>query len=250
MSSPLVSFLIAGVQKAGTTALFDYLQDHDRIGFSAIKEPHFFDDETVDWSKPDYTAYHELFPRREEALLFGEATPVTIYWPNAIARAIAYNPDMKFIIMLRNPVERAFSHWRMEKSRGAEAKPFSWCIREGRSRVNSKEAPDHHLVYSYVERGFYAEQLGRFLENVPRSQALFLDAEGLAENPIGQLNKISMFLGVPTFSEVEHRRVHEAAKSDDKIAGEDYAYLREVYREDTKKLRDRFGIDHNWFGAD
>lgn len=242
MSSPLVSFLIAGVQKAGTTALFDYLQDHGEIGLPAIKEPHFFDDEAVDWSKPDYTAYHALFPRREETLLFGEATPITLYWPNAIERALAYNPYMKFIILLRDPVERAFSHWRMEKSRGGETEAFSWCIREGRSRVNSKEAPGHHRVYSYVERGFYAEQIKQLLEVVPsRHQIMVLSAKELATQPQSILRKITIYLGLEELTDTAPRSVHVTAPDSEEISPADRTYLEELYQDQREEIRNLIG---------
>lgn len=117
---PLVNFVIIGAQKAGTTALFDYLGEMPGIGLSRTKEVHFFDDETVDWDCPDYGAYHAQFDPGA-APLIGEATPIYVYWPRALERIRAYNPDMRLILMLRDPVERAWSHWRMEFARGGKS---------------------------------------------------------------------------------------------------------------------------------
>src|SRR5688572_4249341 len=110
---PRVTFLIAGVQKGGTTALFDYLGDYPDIVLADAKELHFFDDEAQDWSAPDYGAYNARFsdPAGRPC---GEATPIYTYWPNSLERIAAYNPAMKLVVMLRDPVERAWSHWRME----------------------------------------------------------------------------------------------------------------------------------------
>src|SRR5215213_9890075 len=96
---PLVSFLIAGVQKAGTTALFDYLGDYADVALSTVKEVHFFDDEAQDWASPDYRAYHALFddPAGRPC---GEATPIYCYWPASLERIAAYNPAMKLILVL------------------------------------------------------------------------------------------------------------------------------------------------------
>ncbi len=80
----------------------------------------------------------------------GEATPIYAYWPNALARIAAYNPAMKLILMLRDPVERAWSHWRMEQSRGVETHHFSWCIREGRQRLFDAEPWGFHKEFSYM----------------------------------------------------------------------------------------------------
>ena len=147
-----VGFLIGGVQKGGTTALFRYLQDIPSLSLASVKEAHFFDDETtVDWTAPDYAPYHALFdpfdgrPR-------GEATPIYLYWPNCLERIARYNPAMKLVFLFRDPVERAWSQWKMEYARGWESEPFAWCIRQGRARVDSAEAPGFHRIYSYVER--------------------------------------------------------------------------------------------------
>ena len=155
---PRVTFLIAGVQKGGTTALFDYLGDYGDIALPAAKELHVFDDETQDWARPDYAAYEARFPD-PVGRPCGEATPIYSYWPGALARIAAYNRAMKLILVLRDPVARAWSHWRMETARGAETQPVGWCIRQGRQRLFGAEPWGHHREFSYVERGFYSEQL-------------------------------------------------------------------------------------------
>src|SRR4051812_28315114 len=114
-----VSFLVAGVQKGGTTALFDYLSELPELELPAVKEAHFFDDEqNVDWVAPDYARYHALFSNPGRT--WGEATPIYIYWPNALERIRAYNPAMKLILLFRDPIARAWSQWKMEYARGNE----------------------------------------------------------------------------------------------------------------------------------
>ena len=121
---PRVTFLVAGAQKGGTTALFDYLADYPDIALSDVKEVHHFDDEAVDWAAPDHAAYHAHFPP-PDGRPCGEATPIYIYWPNSLERIHAYNPAMKLIITLRDPVERAWSGWRMETRNGVETQPYA-----------------------------------------------------------------------------------------------------------------------------
>lgn len=129
-----LSFLIAGVQKAGTTALDDYLRRHPQLSMAGGKEVHFFDREVgIDWRDPDYGVLHALF--RDDGGLRGESTPITLYWTPAHYRILRYNPDMRFIILLREPGARAFSHWRMNITRGLDDISFSEAIREGRRRV-------------------------------------------------------------------------------------------------------------------
>ncbi|MDB5452295.1 MAG: sulfotransferase, partial [Caulobacteraceae bacterium] len=163
MATPaLVNFIIAGAQKGGTTALFDYLTEEPDIALSRVKETHFFDDDSRDWEKPDYGDYHAQFDPGGRAAC-GEATPIYIYWPNCLERIAAYNPAMRLILVLRDPVERAWSHWRMEYARGAETQSFAWCVRQGRRRLFDAEPWGVHREFSYVERGFYGEQVERLL---------------------------------------------------------------------------------------
>lgn len=244
MEDPKVSFLIAGVQKGGTTALFDYLVEHPALEMPAIKEAHFFDDErNVDWSAPDYGRYHALFSR-PVPVVRGEATPIYIYWPGCLERIATYNPAMRLILLFRDPVDRAWSHWRMERARGAEDRPFAWCIREGRARVDDPRAPGHHREYSYVERGFYGAQLQRLYATFPRQQVLTLKSDTLAADPDGVLARVTDFLGVPRFQRlITPRRSHVGREMghDDHPTAEDVALLRGIYAADQKLFRDLSG---------
>ncbi len=134
MPTPRIDFIVVGAQKAGTTALHEYLASDPNYAVSKTKELHFFDDETCDWSAPDYARYHAQFDWDRPAIR-GETTPIYLYWPQSLERIAAYRPDIRLVAMLRDPVERAWSHWKMERSRGVETGDFSWCIREGRRRL-------------------------------------------------------------------------------------------------------------------
>ncbi|WP_312163907.1 sulfotransferase domain-containing protein [Phenylobacterium sp.] len=236
-----MNFIIAGVQKAGTTALFDYLSDIPAYALSATKEVHFFDDESVDWAAPDYEPYHAQFDWTGEAIR-GEATPIYLYWPRCLERIAAYNSDVRLIVMLRDPVERAWSHWRMETSRGAEMQPFSWCIRQGRRRLFDAEPWGAHREFSYVERGFYGEQIERLYGLFPREQVLLLQADDLRRDPNTALGRVSDFLGAPAPAPVEHRNVHVGQDVGGALAGEDVSYLREIYAEDMARLARLTGV--------
>lgn len=237
---PLVDFIIAGVQKAGTTALFDHLGDVPGLSLSTIKEVHFFDDETVDWRNPDYGAYHAQFAPAPGAVV-GEATPIYLYWPRSLERIVAYNPAMRLIVMLRDPVERAWSHWRMETSRGAEREPFGWCVRQGRQRLFDSQPWGHHREYSYVERGFYGEQFARLYALFPRDQILALKAEDLRADPNRVLGEVCAFLGAPPPPPTSPRAVHVGQE----MAGlepADVDHLRGVYAADLARLQALTGI--------
>src|ERR1700744_2627469 len=98
MAADRVAFIVVGVQKGGTTALFDYLGEEPGLSLSREKEVHFFDDAAVDWAPPDYGAYHAAFPP-SDGRRGGEATAAYLFWPASLERIRAYNPAMKLIVM-------------------------------------------------------------------------------------------------------------------------------------------------------
>jgi hypothetical protein len=235
-----IDFIVVGVQKAGTTALFDHMADDPALGLSDVKETHFFDDEGQDWARPDYDAYHARFDWGRPAIR-GEATPIYIYWPNALERIAAYNPAIRLVLLLRDPVERAWSHWRMERARGVETQPFAWCIREGRQRLFASVPWGHHREYSYVERGFYGDQVERLFGLFPRNQVLVLQADDLRRDPQTVLDRLSGFLGAPPPPSTSPRAVHVGLEMDG-LAPADIAHLRNVYARDQARLAALTGV--------
>ena len=240
-----VEFLVAGVQKGGTTALFEYLREMPGLQLPDIKEAHFFDDEErVDWSRPDYRPYHALFA--DDGRMWGEATPIYLYWPNCLERIAAYNPAMKLILLFRDPIERAWSHWKMEYAKGKETRPFAWCIREGRARLDPGDpaAPGHHRVFSYVERGYYGRQVAHLLTLFPRGQCLFLQSEMLRDAPGTALQQICGFLGQPAPAEIVAKMVHSALERDYGFAlqANDRALLADLYASDLRLFSELSGI--------
>ncbi len=124
-----VSFVIGGTQKGGTSALDSFLRQHPQICMPETrKELHFFDREENFKRKPAYKKYHGNFRPNSEHRAIGEATPIYMYWNAAPQRIAAYNPEMKWIITLRDPVDRAYSAWNMETKRDAENLSFADAI--------------------------------------------------------------------------------------------------------------------------
>ncbi|HEY8574126.1 sulfotransferase domain-containing protein [Phenylobacterium sp.] len=240
-AAPLVSFLIAGVQKGGTTALHAYLGQQGGVALAEPKEVHFFDDETQDWAHPDYAAYHAHFPAEAEGPR-GEATPIYAYWPGSLERIARYNAAMRIVLLLRDPVERAWSHWRMEYARGAETDPFSWCIREGRRRLFDAEPWGHHREFSYVERGFYAEQVERLFALFAKEQVLILTSEALRDAPGPELAKVRAFIGAAEAPAPEPQSIHVGRDVGADLAPEDAHYLRTLYARDLARLRELTGV--------
>jgi hypothetical protein len=240
---PRVFAIVAGVQKGGTTALFDYLAEEQALACSQVKEVHFFDDEAQAWPTPDHDAYHANFPPFDGRPRL-EATPIYLYWPNSLERIAAYNPAMRLIVMLRDPVERAWSHWKMEFARGAEARPFAWCIREGRQRLFEAEPWGFHREQSYVERGFYGEQMAELFGLFPREQVLVLRADDLRADPAGTLTKTRRFLGLAPGAAPRAREANVGREMDygSQLTAADVAYLHGVYARDLERLADLTGV--------
>jgi Sulfotransferase domain len=190
-----VDFVIGGTQKGGTSALDSFLRQHPEICMPETrKELHFFDKEENFTRKPNYKKYHEHFEPRSQRVI-GEATPIYMYWNSAPYRIWQYNPAMKWILVLRNPVERAFSAWNMETKRGAEQLSFEDAV--DRESERCREAlPLQHRVFSYIDRGFYAAQLRRLLNIFGRENCLCLLNEELRTDHQQTLRRVFDFLGV------------------------------------------------------
>jgi sulfotransferase family protein len=189
-----VDFFIAGMQKGGTTALDFLLRQHPQIQMALDKEPHHFDDDGRDWRSPDHTPLHAQFDWAQPGVVRGEATPIYTFWPGSLERIRAYNPAAKIVVGLRHPSLRAFSHWRMEVTRGDESLPFAEAIRS-KARVQcSPEFVRRH--FSYFERGLYAHQVAEVLRLFAREQLFFYRTDHLWEEPAKVLTALHEFLGV------------------------------------------------------
>jgi hypothetical protein len=195
MHEKKVNLFIAGAQKGGTTALHRKLRPHPEIFRPGKKELHFFDHEGFDWTDPPYDKLHEHFDFTQGPI-FGEATPIYIYWPKAMDRLQAYNPAARIIVILRHPAFRALSAWKMEKARGRERLSFALAVSwVGRLRVRASPRGSARW-FSYVERGHYAPQIRRLLNLFPRDQVLFLTSDQPWHDESGTLEKICRFLDV------------------------------------------------------
>jgi hypothetical protein len=240
-----VHFFVVGMQKGGTTALDGLLRGHPDIRMARVKEPHFFDNESIDWSAPDYNAYHAMFDLRDEQpKMVGEATPISSYWPHALERIAAYNPNPKMIICLRHPTCRAHSHWRMEAARASDDLPFADAIREpGRSRMPKDGA---HRVFSYVERGFYSRQVLRIRSIFPNNSVMFLRTDRLWRDPDAALSDICAFLGVATYPRQIGKstyRVPIQTRGLGKMCPGDRRYLDALFADDIRLTSSLTGLD-------
>jgi len=192
-----VNFVIGGTQKGGTSALDSFLRQHPQICMpNDLKEVHFFDrEEMFRGNKPDYDKYHAHFRPGPRHDIIGEASPIYMYWENAPARIWSYNPDMKWVVILRNPVDRAYSAWNMERQRGAEPLSFEEAVAQEPKRCR-ESLPLQHRIFSYTDRGFYTAQLRRLFHIFGTEKCLVLLNEDLQREHERILRTTFAFLGV------------------------------------------------------
>lgn len=197
-----LSFMIIGVQKGGTTALSHFLAQHDEICMADGKEVHLFDapDFNPQWSADAINQrYAAHFQAASAAQQLGEATPIYLYWPEVIAALHHYNPELKLVIMLRDPAERAISQYNMEFGRGTEVRPLwqALLLEAVRLRRESSRAPNSaRRCHSYRARGNYAEQLQHLRRYFPDRQILVIENNDLIEQHSRTLARVCRFLGV------------------------------------------------------
>ena len=212
--SPLVDFMVVGAQKCGTTALASFLAAHPEIGMAAPKETHLFDDPDYGphWTRERIDArYAECFRHCPDARLRGEATPVYLYFTDTPAELARYNPDLKVVVLLRDPAERAVSQYHMQRSRGAERRPF-WLalllepllLRADRDPRGKDSATRER---AYRARGLYARQLAALRRSFPVGRVLVLRQEDLLEHHDATLRRVFAFVGVDPGFRVPAARV-------------------------------------------
>lgn len=191
-----LQFIVAGAQKAGTTALNYYLKRHPEVALPTKKELHFFDhDPRFAADSVSYAPLHAMFDPAKPGAVAGENTPNYLYWPPAMARIRDYNPAMKLIFVLRNPIERAFSQWNMQRARGIEPLDFLEAIRTEPKRLERLPL-ETKRKFAYLDRGRYAEQLHRVFNLFPREQLLIVRYESFRAEQEDAVNRIYSFLGL------------------------------------------------------
>jgi Sulfotransferase domain len=203
---PLPDFLIAGVPKAGTTALHAALVPHPDLYLSTVKEPKFFlsdgrppaqggpgDVQTYQehvWRRADYEA---LFDPAPPGSLRGEATPFYLYDLAAQDRIRSLIPDAKLILLLRDPVDRAHSNWTHLWNAGLEPEAdfLTACYAE-----EDRKAAGWAAFWHYIGLGRYGEQIQHLYQVFPREQVLLLRYRDMTDAPGATLYRVCEFLGV------------------------------------------------------
>lgn len=176
-------FVIAGTPKCGSTTLYSLLKKHPQISMSNYKEPYFY---LRDWGK-DWNYYQKKhFPKCLRTQLVGEATVDYLAYPEVGERIFSVRPDTKFIIMMRHPTERAFSHYWQKVRLGRETKAWSYMVKN--------ELEDKIFQHSFYYKNLQAGYLNQFPEN----QFHYIIFEEFISNMNNELQKVFKFLNLPS----------------------------------------------------
>jgi Sulfotransferase domain len=256
----LPDYLIIGAQRAGTTSLYEYLAQHPGVAPPLMhKGVHFFDTNYTG----DLDSYRAHFPTRtykwyvsafrHREFVTGEGSPYYLAHPHAPYRIAELLPNAKLIALLRDPVERAYSHYQHEVARGFEGLVFEEAIEREPDRVageleKMRADPSYNSFsyqhHTYLTRGRYAEQLEVWYSLFPRQQILVLGSEDFFADPDRTYRKVLEFLGVPpvslaryeAFNPRRYGRMEEATRR----------RLIEYFAEPNRRLYELVGMDFGW----
>ena len=211
----LPSFIIIGAQRCGTTSLYDYLSHHPQIIPSPVKELFYFDDyytRPIEW----YKSFFPTQKQREQLerdlvanVITGEASPSYFFNPYSAQRIKETLPDVKLILVLRDPIERAYSHYNHIRRLNREPLSFEEALEKEEQRI----APDieklekdefykapHRRDYSYLTRGYYAKQIKEWWKHFPKEQQLIVQSEEFYRDTPRVYNEIVEYLGLNSYT--------------------------------------------------
>jgi len=255
------SFLIIGAQKAGTSSLFNYLCQHETVLKAIRKEVHFFD-------SPSYTMgerwYRSTFPRRwklrdylggrrRPSYVSGDASPYYLVHPASPERAQLFDPQLKLIVMLRDPIERALSHYNHQIRQGNETLSFEDALAAEPDRLLGErekmiDDPNYYShnywAYSYVERGLYAKHIQHWLGHFDITQFLFIRSDAFFQEPQNSYRQTLEFLDLEPRPLLDATRKNSGHYS--KMGAPMRDHLSAVFREPNLQLTRLLGPKFDW----
>jgi hypothetical protein len=247
----LPTTVIVGAQKAGTTQLYAYMVKHPRCFGAAEKEVDYFSKRphrSVAW-------YRSRFPMRQRVVRRTghviEASPSYLPTPNALRQMKKVLPYARVIVLLRDPVSRAFSHYQHKKTRHVESRSFAEVVddeirtNEFPARFGVALAENSKPMLGYVSRGYYALQLELLLKVFPRNKVLVIDSANLFKDTSAVCNRVFDFMGLDDF-DVEPGKVYNRGFYQEKIDPRVADRLREHYRPYDELLAEITGQQFGW----
>jgi len=237
-----LDFIVPGAQKSGTTALHYFLKKHPQIALPDRQEMHFFDDEAIFSQQPvAYGLLHRHFRPIARSAMTGEVTPSYLYWKPAMERIATYNPRIKLVILLRNPIDRAFAQWNMKRFKNREALDFLDALKEEPRRL-ADLPPIEARRFAYRDRGHYSEQLERVFQFFPSEQVKIVKFENFRDRKQESLAEIFQFLGVRPLRDVRDKD-RNVVPYERAMRPDERKYLSGVFSAEITKLGQILGWD-------
>lgn len=242
------SFLIIGGIRCGTTSLIRYLDRHPDVRTSATKEVHYYD---WNFHRGSYW-YRSWFPikqaRGSGTVIAGESSPAYLMDPQVPERVAAAMPQTRLILLVRDPVERAHSHYRLRKHRGVEpAVTFAEALADEPRRMQAAGEPGRRKgirIDNYFHQGEYATGLERWFANFDTRQILTVQSERFFADPAESYGRVLDFLGLVPHDLGEYK-VHNSAPNS-AIDPEAREGLSERYGEPNARFYEMVGQDFGW----
>jgi hypothetical protein len=267
-------FLIIGASKSGTTSLWNYIVQHPNVSlnYKGKKEIQFFDQKinknfpqgskkSLRWYKAHFPTKDDIYKKKKELnsreVLVGEATPGYLFHPLSPPQIKYLMPNVKLIVLLRNPIKRAFSHYQHEFRAHRESLTFEEAIKAEASRIagsfekilSQKNffCPEYHY-HSYLERGKYYDQLVRWYKYFPKDRFLVIKSEELFEHPEAIYKKVLKFLDLPKHEKTEFEKLNQGSYNTSRTVGFENIsqWLGEYFFKENQKLYELLGVDFNW----
>jgi hypothetical protein len=251
-------FLIIGGNRCGTTTLYRHLCGHPCVAPAYRSEVLFFDlnfAKGLTWYKTHFvTAMSKYATKlRHQRFLTGEGTTYYLFHPHAPRRVLQTLPGVKLIVLLRNPVDRAYSQYQQKFRRGRETLSFEEAISAEPDRLageREKMLADehynsvHHRDHAYQARGIYVDQLIHWMSFFPKERMLILSTQDLRDNPANVLKQSLRFLELPDWEPENYNNYNTAeyAKMDARMR----ARLSEFFKPHNQRLYDFLGRDFGW----
>jgi hypothetical protein len=251
-------FIIIGAQRSGTTALYNTLAQHACIAPAIKKEVHFFDvnfKKGFSWYRAHFPSYAYKYVQkvRGRAFATGEASPYYIFHPHVPKRVSDLTPEVKLIALLRNPADRAYSHYHHEVRKGFETLSFENAIEKEKERLLAEtprmQADEdyfsfNHRHYSYLSRGIYVDQLKAWRRFFPKEQILVLKSEDFYSDLSSIIGQTLEFLKLPSGQLKDHGKypVYPYSTMDAAVR----KHLVEYFEPYNQKLYEYLGRNLNW----
>jgi hypothetical protein len=251
-------FIVIGAQRCGTTSLYNNLIKHPNVSSSFVKEVHYFDvnfEKGMSWYKSHFPSHLYKYIRQaiKQDFVTGEASPYYIFHPHAPRRIAEVAPYVKLMLMLRNPIDRAYSHYHHEARQGFETLSFKDAVEKEQERLlgeTEKMLGDesycsfNHRHYSYLSRGIYVDQVREWAKWFSKDQLLILKSEDFYHEPKSIIQQVIAFLGLPDWEPMKYTKFN--ASNYPQMDAAIRTYLIDFFRPYNQRLYEYLGADLGW----